>query len=91
MARELEVPVLVGSAIAVPILFGAPRERRYSLPHTRFLLHQPSGGAGGQASDLDGKQLDFSAGRQLSHNRGILVTNGRLHSAFIAALGELQG
>ena len=40
------------ASIAVPILFGAPRERRYSLPHTRFLLHQPSGGAGGQASDI---------------------------------------
>ena len=47
--------------------------------------------AGGQTSDLDGKQLDFSAGRQLSHNRGILVTNGKLHSAFIVALGKLQG
>lgn len=40
------------ASIAVPILFGAPRERRYSLPHTRFLLHQPSGGAGGQATDI---------------------------------------
>ena len=40
------------ASIAVPILFGALRERRYSLPHTRFLLHQPSGGAGGQASDI---------------------------------------
>ena len=39
-------------AIAVPILFGAPKERRFSLPHTRFLLHQPSGGAGGQATDI---------------------------------------
>lgn len=47
--------------------------------------------AGGQVSDLDGIPLDFSAGRQLSHNRGILVTNGRLHSAFVAALSELQG
>ena len=40
------------ASIAVPILFGAPKERRYSLPNTRFLLHQPSGGAGGQASDI---------------------------------------
>jgi ATP-dependent Clp protease, protease subunit len=40
------------ASIAVPILFGAPRDRRYSLPHTRFLLHQPSGGAGGQATDI---------------------------------------
>ncbi len=40
------------ASIAVPILFGAPKERRFSLPHTRFLLHQPTGGAGGQASDI---------------------------------------
>jgi len=29
-----------------------PRERRYCLPNTRFLIHQPSGGAGGPASDI---------------------------------------
>lgn len=40
------------ASIAVPILLGAPRERRFSLPNTRFLLHQPSGGAGGRASDI---------------------------------------
>ncbi len=40
------------ASIAVPILFGAAKERRYSLPNTRFLLHQPSGGAGGQLSDI---------------------------------------
>lgn len=40
------------ASIAVPILFGAPKEHRYALPNTRFLLHQPSGGAGGQLSDV---------------------------------------
>ncbi len=40
------------ASIAVPILLGAPKERRFTLPNTRFLLHQPSGGAGGQASDI---------------------------------------
>lgn len=57
MLRFIESPVITIGAgwvasIAVPILFGAPRERRYSLPHTRYLLHQPSGGAGGQATDI---------------------------------------
>jgi ATP-dependent Clp protease protease subunit len=57
MLRFVESPVTTIGAgwvasIAVPILFGAPKERRYSLPNTRFLLHQPSGGAGGQASDI---------------------------------------
>lgn len=57
MLRFIDSPVVAIGAgwvasIAVPILFGAPKDRRYSLPHTRFLLHQPSGGAGGQASDI---------------------------------------
>lgn len=40
------------ASIAVPILFGAAKKNRYALPNTRFLIHQPSGGAGGQASDI---------------------------------------
>ncbi len=35
------------------IYVAAPREQRYCLPNTRFLLHQPSGGAGGTASDIE--------------------------------------
>lgn len=55
--RFIESPVMaigVGwvASIAVPILLGAPKERRFTLPNTRFLLHQPSGGAGGQAADI---------------------------------------
>lgn len=40
------------ASIAVPILMGAKKENRLCLPNTRFLLHQPSGGAGGQLSDI---------------------------------------
>jgi len=40
------------ASIAVPIMMGAPKERRWALPNTRFLIHQPSGGAGGQAADI---------------------------------------
>jgi ATP-dependent Clp protease protease subunit len=55
--RYVESPIITVGAgwcasIAVPILLAAEKERRYSLPNTRFLLHQPSGGAGGQASDI---------------------------------------
>jgi ATP-dependent Clp protease protease subunit len=58
MLRFIESPITsIGAgwvaSIAVPILFGAPKERRFSLPHTRFLLHQPTGGAGGQAMDIE--------------------------------------
>ncbi len=41
----------VASAGAL-IYAAAKRENRYSLPNTRFLLHQPSGGAMGSASDF---------------------------------------
>ena len=40
------------ASIAVPIFFGAAKGSRFALPNTRFLLHQPSGGAGGQAADI---------------------------------------
>ncbi|HET9205551.1 MAG TPA: ATP-dependent Clp protease proteolytic subunit, partial [Burkholderiaceae bacterium] len=29
-----------------------PKERRVCLPNTRFMIHQPAGGAGGQATDI---------------------------------------
>ncbi|MEI6438568.1 MAG: ATP-dependent Clp protease proteolytic subunit [Alphaproteobacteria bacterium] len=34
------------------IFVGAAKENRFCLPNTRFLLHQPSGGVRGQASDI---------------------------------------
>ena len=34
------------------IYFAAKKENRFSLPNTRFMIHQPSGGGQGQASDL---------------------------------------
>ena len=42
--------------------------------------------AGGRITDLDGKPLDFSHGRSLVRNRGILATNGRLHEPLLAGL-----
>ncbi len=41
----------VASAGAL-IFVGAKRENRYCLPNTRFLLHEPSGGIRGSASDI---------------------------------------
>ena len=34
------------------IFLAPPRERRFALPNTRFMLHQPWGGARGQAADI---------------------------------------
>ena len=55
--RFIEAPVTmigtgwVGSA-ATHVYLSVPRERRVCLPSTRFLIHQPSGGAGGRATDI---------------------------------------
>ena len=34
------------------IFLAVPKERRVCLPNTRFMIHQPAGGAGGRASDI---------------------------------------
>lgn len=35
------------------IFLGAAKERRFCLPNTRFLIHQPAGGAQGKAVDIE--------------------------------------
>jgi ATP-dependent Clp protease protease subunit len=57
MIRFLRSPVTnVGSgwvaSAGTHIFLAAPKERRVCLPNTRFMIHQPGGGAGGQASDI---------------------------------------
>jgi ATP-dependent Clp protease, protease subunit len=42
----------VASAGAL-IYVAVPTEHRFSLPHTRYLLHQPAGGARGSAADVE--------------------------------------
>jgi ATP-dependent Clp protease protease subunit len=34
------------------VFLAPPKERRLCLPNTRFMIHQPAGGAGGQATDI---------------------------------------
>lgn len=45
--------------------------------------------AGGQVSDVSGNDLDFSQGRTLSKNKGVVGTNGELHDLVISAVGEV--
>jgi len=45
--------------------------------------------AGGRISDLDGKPLDFTQGRMLLNNRGVLATNGVLHETALKALKDV--
>src|ERR1700733_3703945 len=53
----------VGSA-ATHVYLAAPRERRFCLPNTRFLIHQPSGGIGGNASDIAIQAQEIMRARQ---------------------------
>jgi 3'(2'), 5'-bisphosphate nucleotidase len=39
--------------------------------------------AGGKVTDINGKNLDFSAGAKLINNRGVIVTNNRVHDIII--------
>jgi 3'(2'), 5'-bisphosphate nucleotidase len=45
--------------------------------------------AGGRVTDITGRDLDFSHGYQLANNRGVIVTNGRLHDAVLGAIADL--
>jgi len=44
--------------------------------------------AGGKATDMFGQKLDFSLGRTLSKNRGVVVTNGRIHEQIISLIKQ---
>ena len=57
LINYIESPVaVVGTgyvaSIATHIFLGVDAKHRFCLPNTRFLIHQPSGGAGGKASDI---------------------------------------
>ena len=57
MIRFVRAPVTtIGSgwvaSAGTHIFLAAPKVRRVCLPNTRFMIHQPSGGAGGRASDI---------------------------------------
>jgi ATP-dependent Clp protease protease subunit len=40
------------ASAATNIYLAAKKENRYSLPNTRYLVHQPSGGSQGDATDI---------------------------------------
>lgn len=67
----------VASAGAL-IYVSVPKERRIALPNTRFLLHQPSGGTRGMASDIE------------IQAREIIKMNKRLITIFAKATGQTE-
>jgi ATP-dependent Clp protease protease subunit len=65
----------VASAGAL-IYVSAEREDRYCLPNTRFLLHEPRGGVGGSATEID------------IQAREVLKMRERLNKIFADATGQ---
>ena len=65
----------VGS-IATHIYLSPDREHRFTLPSTRFLIHQPSGGFGGDASDIE------------IHAREIMRTRERINHVIAEQTGQ---
>jgi ATP-dependent Clp protease protease subunit len=65
----------VASAGAL-VYAGAKREHRFALPNTRFMLHQPTGGVGGPASDIE------------IEARQVLAVRERLNRIFARETGQ---
>ena len=65
----------VGS-IATHIYLATERDNRFALPNTRFLIHQPAGGFGGDASDIE------------IHAREILKTRERINQIIAEQTGQ---
>jgi ATP-dependent Clp protease protease subunit len=58
------------------LLAGGAKGKRYCLPHSRIMIHQPSGGFQGQASDID------------IHAREVLKLRARLNEIFAKHTGQ---
>jgi ATP-dependent Clp protease protease subunit len=55
------------SGIASVFLASGAREKRYALPHSRVMIHQPLGGVQGQATDMDIQAKEIIRTRALIH------------------------
>jgi len=62
------------------------REKIWDHAAGAFLVEQ----AGGMVTDIDGKPLDFSLGKTLENNRGIVASNGTLHPAILEAIQKVD-
>ena len=64
------------ASMGAVILAGGQKEKRHALPHSRVMIHQPMGGAQGQASDIE------------IHTREILTTRERLNKILSTHTGQ---
>jgi 3'(2'), 5'-bisphosphate nucleotidase len=94
-------PVLMDSQAKYVVLAAGQAELIYrllspdQLDYRERIWDQAAGSllveeAGGMVTDLDGKTLDFAAGRMLTRNRGVLATNRQLHPDALQALVQVR-
>jgi len=70
--------ICIGQAASMGavLLAGGTRGKRYCLPHARIMIHQPSGGAQGQATDIE------------IQAREILALRARLNEIYVRHTGQ---
>lgn len=75
LVRQDVSTICVGQAASMGafLLAGGAKGKRYSLPNSRILIHQPMGGAQGQASDIEIHAREILRLRDIINN--ILVEN----------------
>lgn len=88
MIRFVRAPVTtVGTgwvaSAGVHIFLSPPKERRVCLPNTRFMIHQPAGGAGGQASDIAIQAKEILKTRERIA-RAIATQTGKTYESVLA-------
>jgi 3'(2'), 5'-bisphosphate nucleotidase len=90
-------PIRMDSQAKLAVLAGGSAELIFRLlspakPHYREKIWDQAAGsliveeAGGRITDLQGLPLDFTAGRELMRNTGVVASNGLLHQAALDAL-----
>lgn len=56
------------ASMAALLMLAGTKGRRYALPHSRIMIHQPLGGAQGQASDIEIQAREILRARETLNN-----------------------
>jgi ATP-dependent Clp protease, protease subunit len=56
------------ASMAAVLLLAGTKGRRYALPHSRIMIHQPLGGAQGQAADIEIQAREILRARETLNN-----------------------
>jgi ATP-dependent Clp protease, protease subunit len=56
------------ASMAAVLMLAGTKGRRYALPHSRIMIHQPLGGAQGQASDIEIQAREILRARETLNN-----------------------